>query len=87
MYWDTYREKLIDLQLENKELREELNRRENIMKYEVSVVQRIKYSETITGEFDNMEEMQKFVDTIMGHFECVTVHVTSRTTNMPEEEE
>lgn len=45
------------------------------MKYRVSVTQRLKYSDTITGTFSNLAVVQQFIETIVNHFEEVEISI------------
>lgn len=45
------------------------------MKYKVTITQQIKYSDQIIGIFDNLAEVQQFIETIMAHFEKVSVGI------------
>ena len=56
------------------------------MKYEIRIDQPGKYgTETIKGEFENGGEAEAFVETVMEHFQNVTVEITEEVSNMPEE--
>lgn len=57
------------------------------MKYEIRIDQPGKYgTETIKGEFDNGSEAEEFVETVMEHFQNVTVEITAVASNVPDEE-
>lgn len=57
------------------------------MKYEIRIDQPGRYgTETIKGEFDNGGEAEAFVETVLEHFQNVTVEITAVASNMPEEE-
>ena len=57
------------------------------MKYEIRIDQPGRYgTETIKGKFDNGSEAEEFVETVMEHFQNVTVEITAVASNMPDEE-
>lgn len=45
------------------------------MKYKVSVTQRLKYNDTITGTFSSLAVVQQFIETIVNHFEEVEISI------------
>ena len=45
------------------------------MKYKVAVTQQIKYSDTLEGVFDSLVEVQQFIDTVMAHFEKISISI------------
>lgn len=45
------------------------------MKYKVSINQQLKYTEVIEGIFDDLAEVQQFIETVMTHFENVSVSI------------
>lgn len=45
------------------------------MKYIITVRQELKYSETLQGTFDDLVEVQQFIETVMKHFEKVSIHI------------
>ncbi len=45
------------------------------MKYEVTVTQEVRYTDRITGIFDNLVEVQQFIAMIMAHFEKVSASI------------
>ena len=45
------------------------------MKYKVTITQQIKYGEQIVGIFDNLADVQQFIETVMEHFEKVSVGI------------
>lgn len=55
------------------------------MKYVVTINQHIKYGETLIGEFDDLAEVQGFIETIIAHFEQVSVSIAV-VTDEPDEE-
>ena len=56
------------------------------MKYKVSVTQRLKYSDTITGTFSNLAIVQQFIETIVNHFEEVEISIDVITKEEEEDE-
>ena len=57
------------------------------MKYEIIIEQPGRYgTETIRGGFDNGSEAETFFETVMEHFQNVTVKITAVASNMPDEE-
>ena len=66
---------------------EAITERRRRMKYEIRIDQPGKYgTETIKGEFDNGSEAEEFVETVMEHFQNVTVEITAVASNVPDEE-
>ena len=55
------------------------------MKYNVTIQQNIKYQETITGTFENLAVAQQFIETVMKHFEEVSVTIEVVTEEAAEE--
>ncbi len=45
------------------------------MKYKVSVTQKMKYSDTITGDFTSLAVAQQFIETVIKHFEQVEISI------------
>lgn len=45
------------------------------MKYKVSVMQRLKYNDTITGTFSSLAVVQQFIETVINHFEKVEISI------------
>lgn len=45
------------------------------MKYIITVKQELKYMETIMGIFGDLIEAQQFIETVMRHFEKVSIHI------------
>ena len=45
------------------------------MKYRVSVTQKLKYSDTVTGTFTSLAVVQQFIETVIKHFEAVEVSI------------
>lgn len=45
------------------------------MKYKVSIMQRLKYNDTITGTFSSLAVVQQFIETIINHFEKVEISI------------
>lgn len=45
------------------------------MKYIVTVHQEMKYGETITGTFDNLEVAQSYIELTMKHFDNVRISI------------
>ena len=45
------------------------------MKYIVTVHQEMKYGETITGTFDNLEVAQSYIELIMKYFDKVKISI------------
>lgn len=45
------------------------------MKYRVIVHQEMKYGETITGTFDNLEVAQSYIELIMKYFDKVKISI------------
>lgn len=45
------------------------------MKYNVTVKQTLKYQETITGTFTNLAVAQQFIETVINHFEEVSISI------------
>lgn len=45
------------------------------MKYKVSVTQKMKYSDTITGDFTSLAVVQQFIETVIKHFEHVEISI------------
>lgn len=45
------------------------------MKYKVTITQQIKYSDTLEGVFDNLVEVQQFIDAVMAHFEKISISI------------
>lgn len=45
------------------------------MKYRVIVHQEMKYGETITGTFDNLEVAQSYIELTMKHFDNVRISI------------
>ena len=57
------------------------------MKYEIRIEQPSRYgTEIIKGVFDNGSEAEAFVETVMEHFQNVTVEITAVASNIPCEE-
>ena len=54
------------------------------MKYKVIVHQNLKYSDNIVGYFDNLTEVQTFIETVLTHFENADVSIE---VVVPKEEE
>lgn len=50
-------------------------REENNMKYRVIVHQEMKYGETITGTFDNLEIAESYIELTMKHFDNVRISI------------
>ena len=64
------------------------NREENSMTYEIRIDQPNRYgTDTIKGEFESGSEAEAFVETVMEHFQNVTVEITAAVSNRPEEED
>ena len=62
-------------------------REENNMKYEIRIEQPGRYgTDTIKGEFESGSEAEAFVETVMEHFQNVTVEITAEVSNRPEVE-
>ena len=49
------------------------------MKYRVSVTQKLKYSDTVTGTFTSLAVVQQFIETVIKHFEAVEVSIDVET--------
>lgn len=63
-------------------------REENSMKYEIRIDQSNRYgTDTIKGEFESGSEAEAFVETVMEHFQNVTVEITAAVSNRPEVDE
>ena len=45
------------------------------MKYRVTINQKLKYNETIVGEFNNLTEVQTFIETVIAHFEKASIGI------------
>lgn len=45
------------------------------MKYKVSVTQKMKYNDTITGDFTSLAVVQQFIETVIKHFEQVEISI------------
>ena len=46
------------------------------MKYIVKINQKLQYNETLIGEFTNLAVVQQFVETVINHFENVSVNIS-----------
>ena len=55
------------------------------MKYNVTIRQNIKYQETLTGTFENLAVAQQFIETVMKHFDEVSVTIEVVTEEAAEE--
>ena len=55
------------------------------MKYNVTIRQSIKYQETLTGTFENLAVAQQFIETVMKHFDEVSVTIEVMTEEAAEE--
>lgn len=55
------------------------------MKYRVIVHQEMKYGETITGTFDNLEVAQSYIELTMKHFDKVKIIIEVATDDEEEE--
>ena len=53
------------------------------MKYRVTIVQDLKYRETIEGTFTSLAVVQQFIEMVMKHFEAIDITISIDT----EEEE
>lgn len=45
------------------------------MKYKVTINQQLKYTEVVEGIFDDLAEVQQFIETVMKHFINVSVSI------------
>ena len=45
------------------------------MKYIVTVIQEIKYTERITGEFTSLAVVQQFVEMVSKHFDKISIKI------------
>lgn len=45
------------------------------MKFKVTITQNLKYHDTITGMFTSLVLVQQFIETVLNHFEAVSVSI------------
>ena len=46
------------------------------MKYRVTIVQDLKYRETIEGTFTSLAVVQQFIEMVMKHFEAIDITIS-----------
>lgn len=63
------------------------NRGGETMKYIVTVIQNIKYTDRIKGKFTNLAVVQQFVEMVSKHFEKVSISIDVVTEDEQEEDE
>ena len=56
------------------------------MKYRIIIHQRIKYNDNLMGYFDDLAEAQKFIETVLKHFEKTDVSIEVITPGEEEDE-
>lgn len=57
------------------------------MKYEITITQEVKYRDDIIGTFTNLAVAQQFIETVIRHFEKVSVSIRVITESEAVEEE